>query len=255
MPNAETIAMLNEAVDVNNSKLFGFVFRQEVYHYHLYRKNNEKEFSDLIEYVKNNYSEKYFKESIKSLTDFLFTHQILDEDGEFELQLNSFCQSLMVSGKIKDRIQSATDFLFTHQMLDEDGEFELQLIKDRNQSAYDLSEVFKNIDDMYNVIFLDKEISIRRSFAIVTFVCLLGFISRKACQQYVEGLYFRETCRQGRFLYHSIESYADAMIDMRLRNGDKDPTLLNFWFVFSFRVVVWGLLALGFFKLIGVIFK
>ena len=215
MPNAETIAMLNEAVDVNNSKLFGFVFRQEVYHYHLYRKNNEKEFSDLIEYVKNNYSEKYFKESIKSLTDFLFTHQILDEDGEFELQL----------------------------------------IKDRNQSAYDLSEVFKNIDDMYNVIFLDKEISIRRSFAIVTFVCLLGFISRKACQQYVEGLYFRETCRQGRFLYHSIESYADAMIDMRLRNGDKDPTLLNFWFVFSFRVVVWGLLALGFFKLIGVIFK
>jgi hypothetical protein len=227
MPNAETIAMLNEAVDVNNSKLFGFVFRQEVYHYHLYRKNNEKEFSDLIEYVKGNYSEKYFKESIKSLTNFLITHQMVDEDGEFELQLNSFCQSLMVSGKIKDRIQS----------------------------AYDLSEVFKNIDDMSNVIFLDKEISIRRSFAIVTFVCLLGFISRKACQQYVEGLYFRETCRQGRFLYHSIESYADAMIDMRLRNGDKEPTFLNFWFVFVFRVVVWGLLTFGLFKLITFVFK
>jgi len=227
MPNAETIAMLNEAVDVNNSKLFGLVFRQEVYHYHLYRKNNEKEFSDLIEYVKGNYSEKYFKESIKSLTNFLITHQMVDEDGEFELQLNSFCQSLMVSGKIKDRIQS----------------------------AYDLSEVFKNIDDMSNVIFLDKEISIRRSFAIVTFVCLLGFISRKACQQYVERLYFRETCRQGRFLYHSIESYADAMIDMRLRNGDKEPTFLNFWFVFVFRVVAWGLLTFGLFKLITFVFK
>lgn len=221
MPNAETIAILNEAVDVNNSKLFGVMFRQEVYHYHLYSKNNEKEFSDLIEYVKANYSEKYFKASIQSLTDFLFTHQVLDEDGEFELQLNSFCQSLMVSGKIKDRIQS----------------------------SYDLDETFNDINDMYNVLFLDKEISIRRNLAIVTFVCLLGFVSRKACQQAVERWYFRRTCRLGIYSYDSI------MTDMRLRNGGTDPTLLNFWFVFGFRVVVWGLLALGLLKLIGVIFK
>jgi len=227
MPNAETIAILNEAVDVNNSKLFGDMFRQEVYHFHLYSKNNEKELSDLIEYIKVNYSEKYFNASIQSLTDFLFTHQVLDDNGEFELQLNSFCQSLMVSGKIKDRIQS----------------------------SYDLDKTFNDINDMYNVLFIDKEISIRRNLTIVTFVCLLGFVSRKACQQAVERWYFRQTCKQGRYLYHSIESYADAMTDMRLRNGGTDPTLLNFWFVFGFRVVVWGLLTFGLFKLITFVFK
>jgi len=227
MPSPEIIATLNAAVDVNNSKLFGDMFRQEVYHFHLYSKNNEKELSDLIEYIKVNYSEKYFNASIQSLTDFLFTHQVLDDNGEFELQLNSFCQSLMVSGKIKDRIQS----------------------------SYDLDKTFNDINDMYNVLFIDKEISIRRNLTIVTFVCLLGFVSRKACQQAVERWYFRQTCKQRRYLYHSIESYADAMIDMRLRNGGTDPTLLNFWFVFGFRVVVWSLLTFGLFKLIGVIFK
>jgi hypothetical protein len=45
------------------------------------------------------------------------------------------------------------------------------------------------------------------------------------------------------------------MIDMRLRNGGTDPTLLNFWFVFGFRVVVWGLLTFGLFKLITFVFK
>lgn len=227
MPSPEIIATLNAAVDVNNSKLFGDMFRQEVYHFHLYSKNNEKELSDLIEYIKVNYSEKYFNASIQSLTDFLFTHQVLDDNGKFELQLNSFCQSLMVSGKIKDRIQS----------------------------SYDLDETFNDINDIYNVLFIDKEISIRRNLTIVTFVCLLGFVSRKACQQAVERWYFRQTCKQRRYLYHSIESYADAMIDMRLRNGGTDPTLLNFWFVFGFRVVVWSLLTFGLFKLIGVIFK
>ncbi len=227
MPSPEIIATLNAAVDVNNSKLFGDMFRQEVYHFHLYSKNNEKELSDLIEYIKVNYSEKYFNASIQSLTDFLFTHQVLDDNGKFELQLNSFCQSLMVSGKIKDRIQS----------------------------SYDLDKTFNDINDMYNVLFIDKEISIRRNLTIVTFVCLLGFVSRKACQQAVERWYFRQTCKQGRYLYHSIESYADAMIDMRLRNGGTDPTLLNFWFVFGFRVVVWGLLTFGLFKLITFVFK
>jgi len=227
MPSPEIIATLNAAVDVNNSKLFGDMFRQEVYHFHLYSKNNEKELSDLIEYIKVNYSEKYFNASIQSLTDFLFTHQVLDDNGEFELQLNSFCQSLMVSGKIKDRIQS----------------------------SYDLDETFNDINDIYNVLFIDKEISIRRNLTIVTFVCLLGFVSRKACQQAVERWYFRQTCKQRRYLYHSIESYADAMIDMRLRNGGTDPTLLNFWFVFGFRVVVWGLLTFGLFKLITFVFK
>ena len=124
MPNPEIIATLNAAVDVNNSKLFGDMFRQEVYHFHLYSKNNEKELSDLIEYIKVNYSEKYFNASIQSLTDFLFTHQVLDDNGKFELQLNSFCQSLMVSGKIKDRIQS----------------------------SYDLDKTFNDINDMYNVL-------------------------------------------------------------------------------------------------------
>ena len=227
MPSPEIIATLNAAVDVNNSKLFGDMFRQEVYHFHLYSKNNEKELSDLIEYIKVNYSEKYFNASIQSLTDFLFTHQVLDDNGKFELQLNSFCQSLMVSGKIKDRIQS----------------------------SYDLDKTFNDINDMYNVLFIDKEISIRRNLTIVTFVCLLGFVSRKACQQAVERWYFRQTCKQRRYLYHSIESYADAMIDMRLRNGGTDPTLLNFWFVFGFRVVVWGLLTFGLFKLITFVFK
>ncbi len=231
MPHTETIAILNAAVDVNNSKWFGAMFLQEVSHSYLYTKNNEKELSDLIEYVKVNYSEKYFKASIESLTDFLFTHQVLLEDtDDFELQLNSFCQSLMVSGEIKDRIQSCDDS----------------------------DEIFNDIYNMtftYNVTFIDKEISIQRNLAIVTFVCLLGFISREACQQAIGRWYLKQTYRQGRNLYHSIDSYADAMIDMRLRNGDKDPTLLNFWFVFSFRVVVWGLLTFGFFKLIGVIFK
>jgi hypothetical protein len=57
------------------------------------------------------------------------------------------------------------------------------------------------------------------------------------------------------FVHSYIESYADAMTDMRLRNGGTDPTLLNFWFVFGFRVVVWGLLTFGLFKLITFVFK
>jgi hypothetical protein len=224
MPNPEIIATLNAAVDVNNSKLFGAMFRQEVSHFHLYSKNNEKELSDLIEYVKVNYPEKYFKASIQSLTDFLFTHQVLDDNGESELQLNSFCQSLMFSGKIKDRIQ---------------------LFKEIDKIS--TTEIF------YNNI--DKEISIRRNLAIVTFVCLLGFVSRKACQQAIERWYFRQTCRQGRNLYHSIESYAENMSAMHILNGGKEPTFLNFWFVFIFRIVVWGLLTFGLFKLITFVFK
>lgn len=223
MPNPEIIATLNAAVDVNNAKLFGAMFRQEVSHSRLYTKNNEKKLSDLIDYVKVNYSEKYFKASIQSLTDFLFTHQVLDDNGEFDLQLNSICQSLMVSGGIKDKIQ--------------------------------LSNEIDAISNEQFYIDIDKEISIRRNLAILTFVCLLGFVSRKACHQAIERWYIRQTYRQGRNLFHSPESYADAMIAMKLRNGGIEPTLLDFWFVLGFRVVVWGLLALVLLKLIGVIFK
>jgi len=82
---------LNECVSTNNPQAFGLFVRSEFFDSHLYQEGMEQELGRLLEYLRNNFSEKYFDASIQAITAFLLRQQFFKEatDGEMQISLNS----------------------------------------------------------------------------------------------------------------------------------------------------------------------
>jgi len=107
MLDSNFAAALNECVDNNNPQAFAAIVRLEFADSGLYVQGKEKELSNFLEYLKGSFSEEYFRVSINAITDFLLQNQFtkLATQGEFQMSLNSICQSLMVAGGIENKAQ------------------------------------------------------------------------------------------------------------------------------------------------------
>lgn len=101
------VADLNEYVSNNNPQAFGLLVRSEVIFSYLYQVDKEQELSYLLEYLRNNFSDRYFNASIQAITEFLLQQQFLEQfkHGEMQTSLNSICQSLMVAGGSENKAQ------------------------------------------------------------------------------------------------------------------------------------------------------
>jgi hypothetical protein len=99
------VAALNECVSNNDPQTFGLMVRGEFVFSNLYQEGKEQELSRLLEYLKNNFSEKYFDVSIQVITEFLLQKQFFKEvtNGEMQTSLNSICQSLAIAGEVENK--------------------------------------------------------------------------------------------------------------------------------------------------------
>ncbi len=99
------VAALNECASNNNPQAFGLMVRSEFVFSNLYQEGKDQELSRLLEYLKGNFSEKYFDASIQAITEFLLQQQFFKEvtDGEMQTSLNSICQSLAIAGGVENK--------------------------------------------------------------------------------------------------------------------------------------------------------
>ena len=105
------VAALSEYVASNNPQAFGAIVRSEFASSHLYEKGKEQELGCLIEYLRSNFSEKYFNASIQAITELLLRQQFLKEatHGEMQISLNSICQSLSIAGEVENKAKAMVE--------------------------------------------------------------------------------------------------------------------------------------------------
>jgi hypothetical protein len=113
MFSPDFVAALNECVSDDNPQAFGLLVRSEIVSSHLYQEGKEQELIRLMEYLKGNFSEKYFAASMEAITDFLLKLQFLKQatHGERQISLNSICQLLVVAGGIEDKAQAMVEIV------------------------------------------------------------------------------------------------------------------------------------------------
>jgi len=109
--SSDFVAALNECVSNSNSQAFGMLVRSEFVFSHLYQEGKEQELGRLLEYLKSNFSERYFDASIQAITDFLLQQQFFKEatHGEMQISLNSICQSLAIAGGVENKAKAMVE--------------------------------------------------------------------------------------------------------------------------------------------------
>jgi hypothetical protein len=111
MFSPDFVAALNECVSDNNPKAFGLLIRSEIVSSHLYQEGKDQELIYLMEYLKDNFSEKYFRASIQAIIDFLLKLQFSNQvtHGEIQISLNSICQLLVATGGLENKSQAMVE--------------------------------------------------------------------------------------------------------------------------------------------------
>ena len=232
----DILVALNELFDQNNVTGFAKMVRLEIVCSRLYKNGTDYELQTLMEYVEINFPSEYFHASIVELAEFLLESRFRDlcqeaTNDEWQMSLNSICQTLTVDADINNKALS----LFETTQLTE-----TQYIESVYQAAG---------------INVDGEILILRLAAILTFVFTLGMISKTRWRMSLEWWYLTETGiradGKGRNLFSSIDEFYEFMGFIVTKNGGRFPIIDNSGFIFVCRTLIWGLLLIAISKLIG----
>jgi hypothetical protein len=238
------LVALNELFDGNYVAGFAKAVRGEIVCSRLYKDGTDHELETLMAYIAINFPPEYFHASNVELAEFLTEYRFRDlcsrdlrqeeTSDEWQMSLNSICQTLTVDADINNRAQS----LFEITQLTE-----TQYIESVYQSAG---------------INIDGEILILRLAAILTFVFTLGMISKTMWRLSLEWWYFQEVVGiradgKGRNLFNSIEEFHEFMGFIVTKNGGRFPIVDNSGFIFVCRTLIWGLLFIAISKLVGFI--
>lgn len=125
MFTSDFISALQECVNNNNPQAFGLIVRRKFVFSRLYEEGKEPELDNLLGYIENQFSEKYFTASMQALGEFLLQQQFMEKatHGGLQVPLNSICRSLMVAEGIENQSQLLVE-LSSQSPSKEDSQFE-----------------------------------------------------------------------------------------------------------------------------------
>jgi hypothetical protein len=104
MFTSDFISALQECANNNNTQAFGLIVRRKFVCSRLYEEGKERELDNLLGYIENQFSGKYFTASMQALGEFLLQQQFMEKatPGGLQVPLNSICRSLMVAEGIEN---------------------------------------------------------------------------------------------------------------------------------------------------------